>query len=161
MIVVSNTSPIINLAAIGRLNLLQQLYGKVVIPQSVYDEIVVSGSGQAGSFEVSNLDWLETRSAADVALVALLQVELDSGEADAIALAVELKADLILMDERKGRKIAGRVGLRCVGLLGVLIEAKRTGLVSIVRPIVDDLIGRAGFWIGPDLYQRVLQAADE
>ncbi len=161
MIVVSNTSPIVNLAAVGRLDLLRQLYGKVVIPQSVHDEIAVTGAGQPGAREVEAFDWIETKQVADRILVASLQLELDDGEAEAIALAVELKADLILLDERKGRVIAARLGLRFIGLLGVLIEAKHRGLISAIRPIMDDLIGKAGFWIGQELYQHILQVVGE
>jgi len=98
---------------------------------------------------------------ADRNLVASLQLELDDGEAEAIALAVELKADLILLDERKGRVIAARLGLRFIGLLGMLVEAKHRSLISAVRPIMNDLIGKAGFWIGQELYDYILQVAEE
>ena len=161
MIVVSNTSPLVNLAAVGQLDLLQRLYDKVVIPQSVHDEIVIAGAGQLGAIEVATFDWIETRQVADRNLVASLQLELDDGEAEAIALAVELKADLILLDERKGRVIAARLGLRFIGLLGMLVEAKHRGLISAVRPIMNDLIGKAGFWIGQELYDYILQVAEE
>ena len=98
---------------------------------------------------------------ADRNLVASLQLELDDGEAEAIALAVELKADLILLDERKGRVIAARLGLRFIGLLGMLVEAKHRSLISAVRPIMNDLIGKAGLWIGQELYDYILQVAGE
>lgn len=161
MIVVSNTSPLVNLAAVGQLDLLQRLYDTVVIPQSVHDEIVIAGAGQPGAIEVATLDWIETRQVAGRNLVASLQLELDDGEAEAIALAVELKADLILLDERKGRVIAARLGLRFIGLLGMLVEAKHRSLISAVRPIMNDLIGKAGFWIGQELYDYILQVAGE
>lgn len=90
-----------------------------------------------------------------------LELELDPGEAAAIALAIELKADLLLLDERRGRTVASRFGLRFVGLLGVLIEAKQQGYLGAVKPILDDLITRAGFWVSQPLYERVLQAAGE
>ena len=131
MIVVSNTSPIINLAAIGQLDLLRRLYGKVVIPQTVHEEITRAGVEQPGSTDVETQAWIETRPVADQALVASLRLELDEGEAAAIALAVELSADLILLDERKGRRIAARLGLHPVGLLGVLIEAKHAGVIRL------------------------------
>ena len=161
MIVVSNTSPLVNLAAVGQLELLQRLYDKVVIPQSVHDEIVIAGAGQPGAIEIATFDWIETRQVAGRNLVASLQLELDDGEAEAIALTVELKADLILLDERKGRVIAARLGLRFIGLLGMLVEAKHRGLISAVRPIMNDLIGKAGFWIGQELYDYILQVAEE
>jgi predicted nucleic acid-binding protein len=156
MIVVSNTSPIINLAAVGQLDLLRQLYGQIVIPQAVYIEIVGGGAGQPGADEVAASDWIQTRQVVNRTAVRALQLELDDGEAEAIALAVEASAD-----EALGRDIAARFGLRFIGLLGCLVEAKNRELVSAVRPIVDDLIEKASFWIGRPLYERVLQAAGE
>jgi len=161
MIVISNTSPIVNLAAIGQLDLIRQLYGQVTIPQAVYNEIVIVGTGQPGATEVEAFDWIETQQATNRTVVASLRLELDEGEAEAIALAVELKAGLLLLDERKGRAIASRLGLTFIGLLGVLIEAKHRGLILTIEPLLDDLIGKAGFWIGQKLYDHVLQAAGE
>ena len=161
MIVVSNTSPIINLAAIGRLDILRQLYGSIVIPESVYHEIAVTGSGEAGSWEVQALGWIETKKATNRLHAAALQIELDKGEAESIALALELRADLILLDERRGRTVTSRLGLKSVGILGCLIEAKRKGLISSIKPILEDLIAKAGFWVTENLYNRVLQTAGE
>ena len=161
MIVVSNTSPIINLYAIGQLDLLRRLYGTVVIPQAVHEEITHAGEEQPGSTDIETHNWIVTRSVADQALMASLRLELDEGEAGAIALAVEQEADLILLDERKGRRIAARLGLHPVGLLGVLIEAKHAGIISTIRPVVDDLIARSGFWLGQELYDRILRDAGE
>lgn len=161
MIVVSNTAPIVNLAAVGRSELLRQLYGRILIPQAVHAEIASVGKGQPGAIEVETFDWIGTRPATYRPVVASLQLELDEGEAEAIALAVELQADLLLLDERKGRVIASRLGLKPVGLLGALIEAKHRGLVLAIKPIVDDLIATAGFWISQKLYEQVLQSAGE
>jgi len=97
MIVVSNTSPIINLAAVGQLGLLRQLYARVIIPQAVYHETVVVGAGQPGAIEVTTFDWIEIRRATNEVAVASLQLELHEGEAEAIALAIELSADLLLL----------------------------------------------------------------
>lgn len=161
MIVISNTSPIINLAAIGQLSLLRQLYGQIVVPEAVYIEIVGIGAGQPGADEVAAADRIRTQQVANRTAVTALQIELDDGEAEAIALAVEASADLLLLDEELGRVIASRFGQRFVGLLGCLIEAKQRGLVLAVQPILDDLIEKAGFWVGQALYERVLQVADE
>lgn len=161
MIVVSNASPIVNLAAVGRLELLRQLYGKVVIPQAVHHEIVVVGAGQPGAAEVEASDWVEFCRVTDRTMVTSLQLEVDEGEAEAIALAAELEADLLLLDERRGRIVASRLGLKFIGLLGVLIEAKHRGLVPAIKPLLDDLIGKAGFWVTRGLYDRVLRAVGE
>src|SRR5947208_3422389 len=104
MIVVSDASPMISLAAIGRLDLLRSLYGTLVIPRAIYREIVEMGAGLPGAVDVQQSDWIETRDIADPAATAALLGRLDRGEAEAIVLACELKADLLLMDERKGRE---------------------------------------------------------
>ena len=161
MIVVSNTSPITNLAAIGQLEMLQKLYAKVLIPQAVYGELTFGGVIQPGEREAQILPWIETKQVTDRVLVTALQMELDPGEAEAIALAVEVKADLLLLDERRGRLVASRLGLRFVGLLGVLTEAKQQGYISAVKPLLEDLVTKAGFWVSPRLYARVLQATGE
>ena len=161
MIVVSNTSPLTNLAAVGQLDLLPQLYQRVIIPTAVHRELAALSTGQPGFVEVGRLTWIESRAVKDHALVQALRLELDEGEAEAIALALEVSADLLLLDERLGRAVATRFGLRFIGLLGVLIEAKQQGLIPTVKPILDDLIVQAGFWVSQALYARVLQAAGE
>lgn len=161
MIIVSDTSPIINLAVVGQLNLLQQLYGEVIIPAAVYEEIVVIGAGLPGSREVQACGWIKPIKARNETAVASLKLELDPGEAEAIALAIELKADLLLLDERKGRTIAARLGVRSIGILGTLIEAKQNGYVPAIKPILDRLIHEAGFWLQRELYEHILSSADE
>ncbi|MGM0577132.1 MAG: DUF3368 domain-containing protein [Myxococcota bacterium] len=90
-----------------------------------------------------------------------MSAELDPGETEAIALAVERKADVLLVDERRARRAATRLGQRVLGVLGVLLQAKRRGLVEELRPILHDLTEEAGFRIGPELVARVLKAAGE
>ncbi len=161
MIVVSDTSPVTNLAAIGRLDLLQKLYEKVIIPQAVYRELAHVSDGMQGTTPLQIPEWIECQAVVDRAVVTALQMEVDEGEAEAIALAMELKADFLLLDERHGRAIASRFGLRFIGLLGVVIEAKHRGYIPAVKPIVDDLMVRAGFWVSQQLYARVLQITGE
>lgn len=105
--------------------------------------------------------WLAVVSARNRPRVQELSSEIDVGEAEAIVLAFEKRADLLLVDERRGRQTAARLGLRVTGLLGVLAEAKHRGLVERVKPLLDDLRLRAGFWIGADLYSEVLTALGE
>ncbi len=158
MIVVSNTSPINNLAAIGQLSLLQQIYGQIVIPNAVYREL--TNIPVAGTVEVVTFEWIEKREATNSTLVKTLQLEIDEGEAEAIALAIELNADLLLIDERIGRIVASRLGLKFVGVLGVLLEAKSQGLIYTVKPLLDRL-SVSGFWINEKLYNQVLNLAGE
>ncbi|WP_375511578.1 DUF3368 domain-containing protein [uncultured Nostoc sp.] len=161
MIVVSDTSPINNLAAINHLHLLQQLYGTVLIPEAVYRELTDPNFQVAGAIEVQTFIWIQTRPVQDRILVEALSNELDIGEAEAIALALEMKADQVLIDERRGRIVAARLNLGYTGILGILVEAKSQRLISAVKPLLDALINQAGFWIAEPLYKRVLQLVDE
>ncbi|WP_414550297.1 DUF3368 domain-containing protein [Anabaena sp. CCY 0017] len=160
MIIVCNTSPISNLAAIRQLALLQQLYGKIIIPPRVYQEIIDSGITDPGTLAVQSVDWIHILPVTNFDLLQTLKVNLDPGEAEAIALAVELKADRLIIDERRGRNEAVKIGLRVTGLLGILLAAKQQGFVLEVRPILDDLIAN-GFWIREQLYAEVLLLAGE
>ena len=153
MIVVSNTSPLINLANIGQLHLLKQLYGQVIIPPAVYDEIVIAGVGQPGAMEVKTYDWFKVEQISNQQMVTLLQIDVDIGEAEAIVLALEMKPDLLLLDERKGRQVASNLGIKFTGILGILIEAKNNQLINAIKPIMDDLIKQVGFRISSKLYQ--------
>lgn len=161
MIVVSNTSPIFYLSTIGQLDLLRQLYDEIVIPTAVFNEITNVGNTDASARVVPTLSWIKTQSATDQAFINTLRAALDPGEAEAIALAVELNADRLLMDERLGRAAAMRVGRQVTGVLGILIAAKRNNLIQAVKPLLDALIEQVGFWIDARLYAEVLQSVDE
>jgi len=161
VIIVSDTSPLMNLAVVGQLQLLQQLYDTVIIPGAVWNELSTLSSQHPEVATVQTLSWLARQPVNSQAIVDALQAELDSGEAEAIALAVEKQADLLLIDERRGRQVATRMGLTYIGLLGVLLEAKCKGFLHEAKPVLDDLIAKAGFWVSSELYIRVLQAAGE
>ncbi len=161
MIIISDTSPINNLAAINHLHLLHQLYGIVLIPDSVYRELTDPNFPVSGAIEVQTVNWIQVRVVSDRTLVEALSNELDVGEAEAIALAVEIQADQVLIDERRGRLVAARLNLRYTGILGILIESKSKGLITEVKPLLDELINKAGFWIAEPLYNRVLQLVNE
>ncbi|MCP4702655.1 MAG: DUF3368 domain-containing protein [Gammaproteobacteria bacterium] len=161
MSVVSNTSPIINLAAVGKLELLHQLYGDIVISQAVYKEIMHPGIEAPGAREVENLSWITRHTVQNQALLISLKWQLDAGEAEAIVCALETGADLLLIDERRGNRVASNFGVSCAGILGVLLEAKHRNLLSAVQPVMDQLIRRADFWLTDDLYRHILQAAGE
>lgn len=161
MKVVSNASPLINLARIGQLSLLPCLFGRLLIPEAVWHEVVIEGHGQPGADEVRAAQWIELSAVANRDLVHLLRQDLDPGEAEAVALAVGINADWLVMDERLGRETARHFGLRCVGLIGVLSAAKRRGVVSALHPLLDQLRDVAGFRISSALYEQVLRDAGE
>jgi uncharacterized protein len=164
VIVVSDTSPITNLAAIDQLDLLRQLYATIAIPLAVYNEMVSVDGLVPGAVEVQTLAWIQTETVANTQSVIDLQNsqdDIDAGEAEAIALALELKADLLLMDERRGRVLAENCGLNVTGLLGVLLQAKRNGLIPAVKPVIDQLIEEADFRVSSQLYTTVLKTANE
>ncbi|MFZ0311921.1 MAG: DUF3368 domain-containing protein [Candidatus Korobacteraceae bacterium] len=154
MIVVSDTSSILNLARIGRLELLPELYRQVLIPSAVSAELAAFDMNPV--FDCAYTSWLQVANPGDQNLVRRLRDELDFGEAEAIALAVERRATLLLMDEKHGREVAERLGISVTGLIGVLADAKAARLIESVKPVLDELITKARFWIGPNLYREVL-----
>lgn len=89
------------------------------------------------------------------------KAQLDLGESEAIALALEINADLLLIDERRGRKEANRLGIRITGLLGVLVEAKQRSLIPVVQPLMDDLIAKSAFRVSVALYNQILALVGE
>jgi predicted nucleic acid-binding protein len=161
VIIVSNTSPIMNLAVVERLNILKQLYGRVIIPEAVLQELSITSPEQIRLTTIQIPSWIETRPVINRPLVDSLLFELDEGEAEAIALAIETKADILLLDERRGRKVASRFGLKFIGLLGILIEAKHKGIIEKLKPILNELVSKAGFRVSSQLYAHVLREAGE
>jgi predicted nucleic acid-binding protein len=161
LIVVSDTSPVLNLARIGRLELLPLLYGEVLIPSAVYQELTRSKKDLPPAIDLPSLPWLKVATAKDQNRVQELREDLDPGEAEAIVLAIECRADLLLVDERRGRRTATAAGLTVTGLLGVVARAKQAGLIDLAKPVLDELIYIARFWIGPELYAAVLGELEE
>ena len=161
MIIVSDTSPIVNLIQIGALHILHQLFGRVIIPPTVEREVLALKMFDIDLTEFEDSDWIEVVYPKDNFLVTQMKIELDAGESEAIVLAKELNTDYLLIDERLGTKKAHEVDLQTVGLLGVLIKAKSENHIEKVKPILDTLINDAGFWIGTKLYQTVLKSVGE
>jgi len=163
VIIVSDTSPIANLIIVGHVDLLSQLFRSIVIPDTVYRELLANGEDHLVTQTVMAVDWLDIRSVSDLSQVLTLERDyrLDSGEAHAIVLALELEAAQLLIDERLGRRAAKRRGLRMTGILGLLLAAKRQGLISAVRPVLDRLLSEANFRISNQLYVETLAIAEE
>ncbi len=161
MITVSNTSPISNLAAVGQLKLLQKLYKTVLIPTAVYDELLDEKAGEIVVKAVQSAIWFNIQPVQNQELVTKLRSIINVGEAEAMALAVEVNANLLLIDERLGRQVATDQGLKITGLFGVLLSAKQQGLITTVKLVMDDLITQANFRVSRQLYIDVLKAANE
>jgi hypothetical protein len=161
MIVVSDTSPISNLIIIGRLDILWGVYGQVVIPPKVLSEIQALKSFGVDLADFEKSDWIEVKTPQNSLEVANLLGEINRGEAEAIVLAEELSADWLLIDERLGWRVAKRKGIMTVGLLGSLVKAKEQGIVAQIKPIIEDLRVKSGFWVGEKLVERVLKTVGE
>jgi predicted nucleic acid-binding protein len=163
MPVVSNTSPLLNLAIIGQLDLLPQQFAEVLIPPAVLTELKlqVDFPGSASVHRALETQWLRVVELTDVHLSQALMLELDEGEAAAIALALELDIRQILMDERDGRTKAKALGLQPVGVLGILLRAKRDGALNSVERVAHALRQEAGFFIAEELLEAILVEAGE
>lgn len=158
-IVVSNTTPLIALAWLELLDLLPQLFGAIYIPDGVRSELF-NNPEKIGNAELSSVAWLKVVSVENTLAVQMLSAELDKGESEAIVLAYELGADLVLMDERRGRRRAVQGGLAVTGTLGILIEARRQGLIGPLRPLLDRL-SELPFRMTQALYVKVLSQVGE
>lgn len=161
MIVVSDTSPLTSLLAIDHIQLLPNLYTRIIIPAGVQAELMRVESRRPRILALLSEEWIEIREITNLGLFNKLITQLDKGESEAITLGVEISADLVLMDETKGRSVAKSYGLQVTGLLGVIIEAKKKNLITSVKKVLDELISEAGFWIKRDLYDLILKAAGE
>jgi uncharacterized protein len=161
MIIVSDTSPVSNLILIERLNILQSLFAEIVVPSAVDAEILALKQFGKDLSEYENADWIKIIQPENLQKVKTLEIKLDKGEAQAIALALEINCDLLLMDERIGTKIAREEGLQTIGLVGVLIKAKEKRLIENVDEILFDLKDKAGFWLDSKLEKKILEESGE
>jgi predicted nucleic acid-binding protein len=161
MIVVADTSVILNLCRVQHEHLLQRLFKRVLIPAEVADEFTRLTKIQKRFSGLTLPAWIEISSAPQTFPPEVIQAQLDIGESAAIALCLNQKADVLLIDEKMGRDIAIRLGIRIVGIAGVLIDAKNEKLISSVKALLSRLENEAGFWISLDLRQHVLQLAGE
>lgn len=161
MIVVSNTTPLIGLAVIQRFDLLRQFFGEITIPQAVYEEAVVAGREAGGAKqEILAADWIKVVPVQDRLAVEILLDELDLGESETIVLAREIKADWVLMDERKGRRKLTQLNQQKIGTLGILLKARQSGLLSALKPELE-LLHKNSFNISQQIIEELLRQAGE
>lgn len=154
MIVVVNTSPLIALDRIGQLDILRQLFGRVVRPQSVVDELMAGRHLYGGSSLLFDAPWMETRE--DPGEV-IFRRELGAGETAAIVLARKMNADLLLLDDLAARRVATELELRISGTLGVLFAASRRGYINDLEKTLSDL-SSSGFRISDQMRKSILSA---
>lgn len=160
MIVVCDSTILIGLANIGRLDILREVFSKISIPEEVFYEVVDRSADRPGSKDVRDARWTEIIPLKDKTQIDLLMISLDKGEAEVLALAKQLEADLILMDEEKARKSAVLAGYNVMGLLGLLILAKDLGFIDQVRPLIEEL-RRKRFRISDRVVSEALKRAGE
>lgn len=157
MIVISNTTPLIGLSMLGRLELVQTLFGGIIIPPAVHHELTVKGAGRIGASEVANgvsAGWIRVEYLSPSAVLATLKVDLDEGESEASALAFEKNAGLLLLDENKGRTRAKALGLEITGTIGLLLLARETGVEIDLHAELTHLRA-CGFRTGDSLFQKI------
>ncbi|WNN90552.1 DUF3368 domain-containing protein [Gloeocapsopsis dulcis] len=140
---------------------MQKIYGSILIPCAAHEELLDERAGETVITAVQSAAWLEVHSVQNQQLVSELRTRVNVGEAEAIALAVEVEATRLLIDERLGRQAAKDLGLKITGVLGILLLAKQQNLITVVKPIMDDLTTQANFRISSQLYVNVLNEADE
>ena len=151
MIVVCNSSPLIAGVDLGLGEIYEALFGEVLIPPAVRQEVFASRPQPS---------WITERPLTNPNASELLQGRLGAGEREAIALTLEVNADLLLMDELAGRRTATSLGLRVMGILGVLLRAKARKLIPAVGPSIDQLLA-TGFYVDDELAERVRRTAGE
>lgn len=158
MIVVSDTSSLSNLLIIGRLDLLKRIFGRVIVPTAVETELYAVDRNRR---EFLKQDWIEVVRISNERLFRELRENLDIGEAEAITLSLELAADFLLIDDLAARNEARARGVRIIGVAGILVEAKRRGLIESVKPEIEKLVGIARFRMSSNLISEVLESVGE
>jgi len=158
MVIVSDASPIIALAVCNKLDLLDKLFNRVCIPQAVFNELAIPDKPKAGDI----IAWAKDKviPVKNSTVVTALSMNLDPGESEALSLYWETAADFLLIDEKRGRIIALRNGIKTIGTVGVLLSAKEKGFVSLVKPLLE-MLRYNGFRISDILYRQILERAGE
>lgn len=156
---IADSGPLIALARIKQHELLPRLFSKILVPPEVWDEVTIKGQGRPGAHEISRITWI-TIQEPDPQLVKPLSILVDAGEAEAIALAQTTPDCTILLDDSRARKIAERLNINRIGTVGLLLRAKRRGLIEKIKPHLDALI-KNGIYIRQELIDAVLNEAGE
>ncbi len=161
MIIVSDTSPVRALVAIGRSEILYRLFKEIYIPKAVESELLRIALLKNQIMEFLNQRWVIIQAVNHDDTYRSIRKILDEGESEAIALAISLGAELLLMDEHKGREVAKEKMLKPLGLIGVMLKAKKEKHLAVIKPDLDKLIKEHGFWLDAELYKEILRKAGE
>lgn len=156
--VVSNSSPLIHLAKIKKIDLLKELFGRVIVPQAVYNECTIESFKETK--QIKDKEWITIKKVKNENMKRALLMYLDDGEAEAITLAAGENADLLLLDDYDAREFARKYGIPITGIIGILLKAKYVGEIKKIKPHVDKL-RETGFWINDELYMEILKEAKE
>jgi len=159
MKIVSNSTPLIALSRINELDLLRAIFGTIIVPSAVYNEVVLEGAGRPGVKEVANAPWIIKRDVQNLLAVSLLQMDLDRGEAEAVVLAKEIEADYLLLDEKKARRVARNSKIRIIGTVGVLGLAAKKGIISNLDDTFNKL-EENGFRFTEEVRRKVKEEID-
>ncbi|NET56144.1 MAG: DUF3368 domain-containing protein [Symploca sp. SIO2E6] len=157
--IIADSSPLIALAIIEQLELLPQLYQRILLPPAVWDEVTIQGAGLPGAKAVSQIKWLEIQAPEPIILEPL-SILVDRGEAEAIALSQSIPDSTLLLDDAQARRVAGRLGIRLVGTLGILRRAKKAGLITEIKVYIEQLRSN-GIYIHSSLIEAVLRDVGE
>jgi hypothetical protein len=156
---IADSGPLICLARINQLELLPHLFSKIFIPPEVWSEVAIRGEGYPGADEIKRVTWIMLQTP-DPQLVKPLSILVDAGEAEAIALAQTIPGCIILLDDSRARRIAERLSIKQIGTVGLLLRAKRLGLIKKIRPHINALIEN-GIYIRQELIDAVFDDAGE
>ncbi|HEY5869364.1 MAG TPA: DUF3368 domain-containing protein [Candidatus Tectomicrobia bacterium] len=157
---VANTSPLVFLGNLGRLELLRHEGREVYIPRAVAEEIAEKPDAASQAVQTAWATWMQVRHITDQTAMTLVQTALHKGEAEAIVLAAELHAERLVFDDQEARRFADRCGLKVIGTLGILLAAKQRGAIASLREEINALVA-LGFRVNPRLVTAVLQSAEE
>jgi len=157
--VISDSSPLIALSKVDKLNLLKKIFEHIHIPEAVWREVVEEGKGLSGS-EIKNLSWVKVEKVKDLNVLRALSDKFGKGEREVIGMAIETSTPLVLIDEKIAKRKLDSLDIPVIGTLGILLIAKRKKLIKNIKNPMDKLI-KSGFYIDKVLYKSALDIARE
>lgn len=161
MKIVSNSSPLVALSVIGKLHLLGDKFKNIIIPEAVWKEIALDGRDKPGTDDILRSKWITIESLQNKMVAKSLEKDIDYGESEAIALALETDADIVLLDDKLARSVAKNLGLNIMGTVGILIWARKAGLIESLRTELHKLLIHGNFRLSDTLIRMALHEVGE